>query len=308
MAYFCDDLIKSGLEDFKKIDALIVARAVVEYYREMGEGSSGLLPVQYLPNIAPPYPHVFIESGDLWGVLVQSAGYPELQKQDTEEGRVNVAREILWHMQLRLKTLQQVYAEERPELLLIPEEKWLYEYAVGVINGDAFFLNKDAACWAMSVKLFMKGIKRPVCRLGLILDRYGRYFPDSVIFSSLASFLGRLGVDRSEKNLPKKLYEMCCHCYINPLLLSLSFLHCSNINKSTDLRVVSGRYVPFRYRVITIRSVEPTGSVPGVSSRRSNFYGYRGHFKDYREKGLFGRHKGLFWWSSQRGGKSVEHV
>lgn len=34
----------------------------------------------------------------------------------------------------------------------------------------------------------------------------------------------------------------------------------------------------------------------------------RGHFKDYRERGLFGKHKGMFWWSPQVRGSAEEGI
>jgi hypothetical protein len=34
----------------------------------------------------------------------------------------------------------------------------------------------------------------------------------------------------------------------------------------------------------------------------------RGHFKDYRQSGLFGRHKGVFWWDMAARGSAEQGI
>jgi hypothetical protein len=48
------------------------------------------------------------------------------------------------------------------------------------------------------------------------------------------------------------------------------------------------------------RLLEEAGRQAGTSDLRRQLHIARGHFKDYRQgDGLFGRHRGLYWWEPQ---------
>jgi hypothetical protein len=90
-----------------------------------------------------------------------------------------------------------------------------------------------------------------------------------------------------------------------PYLLATSMMHCKNV---TARRVVLSRQqrrarercgLPvFSYSVLDIAPMRATLRVSGGESNlRRALHICRGHFKDYREgAGLFGTHKGLYWW------------
>jgi hypothetical protein len=90
-------------------------------------------------------------------------------------------------------------------------------------------------------------------------------------------------------------------------LLATSFMHCKNVVQRTvdppaklskRHRERHGRPL-FSYRVLEIEPMKQVlrteGRVDEVGLVRA-LHICRGHFKDYREHGLFGRNKGLYWW------------
>ena len=105
---------------------------------------------------------------------------------------------------------------------------------------------------------------------------------------------------------------------VYPALLANSFLHCRNV--STEEHVPSAKLnkaylrrhgLPlFRYKTLTIepmkRILRKEGQVEANGLSKA-LYICRGHFKDYRESaGLFGKHKGLFWWDMHARG-ALDH-
>jgi hypothetical protein len=88
---------------------------------------------------------------------------------------------------------------------------------------------------------------------------------------------------------------------------TVSFMHCKNVVQ----RVVApppklskrhkerhGRPL-FSYRVLEIEPMKQVLRTEGRSEEvglAKALHICRGHFKDYRERGLFGRNKGLYWW------------
>lgn len=105
--------------------------------------------------------------------------------------------------------------------------------------------------------------------------------------------------------------------YLFPCLLSLSFLHCKNVTqvvtdpipKLNRARVKEGKPPFVRFHTLEI---EPMKKVLRHQGREHEqdlakaLHICRGHFADYRNgAGLFGKHKGVYWWDSQvKGSKS----
>ncbi len=99
--------------------------------------------------------------------------------------------------------------------------------------------------------------------------------------------------------------------------LAMSFMHCKNV------KVLEGPAIPQalqrarerkdklplrRYHTLMIEPVRKVvreangGSHDGLSPKALHIA--RGHFKDFREHGLFGRHKGTYWWGMQLRGNA----
>lgn len=104
---------------------------------------------------------------------------------------------------------------------------------------------------------------------------------------------------------------------INIPLLTISFMHCKNVTlvekappKGAGKR---NRYGPrIRYHVLEIEPMKKILKSEGQSEKtglKLALHICRGHFKDFSKgKGLFGRHKGMFWWDSQVRGNVSQGV
>lgn len=94
---------------------------------------------------------------------------------------------------------------------------------------------------------------------------------------------------------------------LHPFLLATSFLHCKNVSlrpvafNEKQQRSQQKRGRPrFSYHVLEVgpmvRTLETEGGL-GTETLKRALHICRGHFKDYRDGGgLFGRHRGLYWW------------
>jgi hypothetical protein len=90
-------------------------------------------------------------------------------------------------------------------------------------------------------------------------------------------------------------------------LLALVFLNCKNVVAHDvtpprgKMRSCRNRPVPrpLAYKVLEIRpmqaAIAAAGSDGSAAGRRP-LHICRGHLKDYRERGLFGKHRGIYWW------------
>lgn len=101
------------------------------------------------------------------------------------------------------------------------------------------------------------------------------------------------------------------------LWAALALMNCANVRRTEFVPSVSRQVrraaaragasvmAPFRYHVLTItnpRSARDSGATGDGDPIALHWT--RGHFKDYREHGLFGRNKGVYWWSPHLGGKA----
>ena len=115
--------------------------------------------------------------------------------------------------------------------------------------------------------------------------------------------------------LSEYLQEVLAHIGTNKVLppayvpmLATSFIHCKNtvlevINPPDRLnhaRSRRGKHPLVSYRVLDVRPgnriLETEGRINEVGLKKA-LHICRGHFKDYTEKGLFGKLHGLYWWS-----------
>lgn len=105
--------------------------------------------------------------------------------------------------------------------------------------------------------------------------------------------------------------------YLVAPLLAISFMHCKNVTMTEHAGEPSRRRhkktKPGRLSYHTLQ-IEPMKKVLRAEGRsdevglRQALHICRGHFKDYRESGLFGRHKGIFWWDAQVRGSADEGI
>jgi len=102
-------------------------------------------------------------------------------------------------------------------------------------------------------------------------------------------------------------------------LLALSLMHCKNVSIKAESpsRALSHQYqrkhgVPLvSYKVLEIEPMKRVLNSEGganTNGLKKALHICRGHFKDYTEKGLFGRYKGMYWWDSHVRGDSTSGI
>ncbi len=167
--------------------------------------------------------------------------------------------------------------------------------------------------WCLCIDLFAgnRGDRiafGPFLRMGLTVDAYGRPASDPCY--------GVWAVDDriTDEKAIKEIGAWTLMPLAYPALLAASFLHCRNVSTEEHVpqpklnkayRKRHGRPL-VRYKTLTIepmkRILRKEGHVE-VNGLSKALHICRGHFKDYRASaGLFGKHKGLFWWDMQARG------
>lgn len=164
--------------------------------------------------------------------------------------------------------------------------------------------------WIAQAILFIQEEKAgfvspPVGDLTLFISKSGEIVPinpPSGWFISLFDPKFALqGLSMKQANqLVLPLYETC--------LLTVCFMNCRNVTMSKEVvhypkkwRRRFGRPEPIRYHVLKIDSMRKVLAIEGKSEEvglRKALHICRGHFKDYRKSGLFGRHHGIYWWDA----------
>lgn len=117
----------------------------------------------------------------------------------------------------------------------------------------------------------------------------------------------RVHVERNPikgKVIPQEVIEDHGHIFVMPVLFALSLLNCKNVtfkdeklSKKRQKRIERDKGV--RYKVLDIhpfRQQVRRETRPGENEITTALHICRGHFKDYREKGLFGKYKDIYWW------------
>lgn len=109
------------------------------------------------------------------------------------------------------------------------------------------------------------------------------------------------------------------HRYLYPIWLALGFMHCKNVRHVENIpggaferaRKRRGEKPSLRYYTLEIDPMCEVLRKEGQSETlglKQALHICRGHFKDYRQSGLFGKIKGIFWWDAALRGTSEQGV
>lgn len=110
-------------------------------------------------------------------------------------------------------------------------------------------------------------------------------------------------------SLYANLTEYMSYCVI----VTMALMSCKNVSRATVAPPRQQRRAAERSGLPLVSWHELSLVLPGTAGRSNGSTGggesmalhfIRGHFKDYRETGLFGRQKGVYWWSPQLQGKA----
>lgn len=162
--------------------------------------------------------------------------------------------------------------------------------------------------WTMSAYLVAEPSKGHISYYGnatILLDHYGallnnRFYPVSFIDSDDSQHRWMTVEEANHLRLMKLLF---------PALLTISFLHCKNVEyvPSFSPAKVHKAYERkhkspmVRFHVLNITPMKKVLRKEGDiehNGLKNALHICRGHFKDYRKRGLFGKIKGVFWWDS----------
>lgn len=175
--------------------------------------------------------------------------------------------------------------------------------------------------WFLQHTLFLEwgkyNVGPPLCTITLALDEVGQVItlPESAGFGKEKvfecifvppHFMAHKQVEKhGMKWLEMASWEMRALCL--PVYLAISFMHCKNVTLEsvTVDEKVSRNFekkhgAPMvSYHVLRIepmqRELRRACGVENVGLERA-LHICRGHFKDYRQSGLFGKVAGVFWW------------
>jgi hypothetical protein len=117
------------------------------------------------------------------------------------------------------------------------------------------------------------------------------------------------GSESYRTDIPDGSFSAVGRLMMYPGLLALSFMHCKNVElvKQAPPAPLSKKFQKrhgrplVRYHVLDIEPMKKVLRSEGESEKtgiKKALHICRGHFKDYRQRGLFGKIKGLYWWDS----------
>lgn len=172
--------------------------------------------------------------------------------------------------------------------------------------------------WMMigHLALYMMGeLRFPVTLFAIQVDETGKIILTRQTEATTAGQWGPVKTHESYVNHFENIQAQV----LAPMLLGISFMHCKNVKMVQEIppaalskkrQKKSGRPLE-RYHVLDIepmKAVLRTQGQAGQTGLRNALHICRGHFKDYREHGLFGRNKGIYWWEDRVRGNHTEGV
>lgn len=111
-------------------------------------------------------------------------------------------------------------------------------------------------------------------------------------------------VDPDDPETLENIASLTRHVTLLPFFC-IGLLNCKNVAqvqnpvspKIQKARERRGKYPLFNFRTLKITGTRGAPNTPlGGTAASPSLHVQRGHFKDFNEKPLFGRHKGTFWW------------
>jgi len=268
---------------------LIICDNVAQYLYEDSTKETWNLMRDY-PNVAPPFPVMFLEWMPGWlrqsrhakrlGLLVFSAKAIDDERVAWNLGRNEAVGEVVRNI------LRTRYEGERP--------KWVSMGALFIETYDKGIVPWSEIFWGVSES------GRPIIpQNGLPISPH---LDDEVYLAS----------SEEEINHVLRFSELMLHVPF----LALSFMHCKNVilrevpysPKLQKARERRGKRPFITYRVIEVHPIRKILESEGGAHKtglKKALHICRGHFKDYTEgRGLFGKIHDIFWWDAHiRGNK-----
>jgi hypothetical protein len=272
------------------------------------------------PNIAPPFKDLFIESRlsnipedktvlktfakdiSMFGVQIRA-----------EECDVDAAlrKELAEYIKATLYLVERSTGMKCDSLQAIPfiPDKGLNEAIAKArsMQMELHSLESINPKWKLTCTLYLELVN--FAEWSMYVDEYGKI----CMIGDHPCFFG--GVRHSgdkDMELIKIMMYFCTNLLFIGLL-TVSFMHCKNVVPSIagesrkrvkqshkDYITTGNATVPVkRFYVLNIEPMKKVLKTEGKAAEtglKKAVHICRGHFKDYREHGLFGKYKGLYWW------------
>jgi len=283
---------------FEKGMPKILITNVIEYFAAHWRDTEEML--NNIPNAAPPFGMCWME-----GLL------PERGFDITAEGPTHVGASYVGIDIANPDTRQ----TDRQEPGLTEWERQLFE-KVEYREDNLRWITHFVGALKPPERLGYPNSWAPVSHLVSLVNA------DGSLETSTISTFGMFTDDYAEEATKKLKNEMNIIrlFLIIPPVLAISFLHCKNVElveqthlfhkdsrESASRLKKKSKLAKVRYHMLTVDPVKKVlsgeGKIQDVGMQKA-LHICRGHFKDYREHGLFGKYKGIYWWDqSLRGSK-----
>jgi hypothetical protein len=111
----------------------------------------------------------------------------------------------------------------------------------------------------------------------------------------------------------KEMFSVACANLLDAAFLAISMMHCKNValaevvppaalSKARERRKGLPLLRYYELEIEPMKKVLRSEGRIAETGLNQALHICRGHFKDYRKSGLFGRHKGLYWWDQHARG------
>lgn len=298
MARLYDDLVsnKVNLSDKDKYNCLekaelIVADNVFKYIREISNKKDWYL-LKDVPNILPPFDNMFIETKN----VKPFNSFSMLNNNDKKIFEFTPARWGGHFITFDYKNINQAIDifHKKNEEVIFKEVNRKY----GIYKNPNF---KKKYRFFVDIKLYY--------------EINNKIKPINPSFQLIIDSKGKL-INCLENVKTARFQEM----FAFPFFLATSFMHCKNVEyiendypepvkKKREKRYGKSHK---KYKTLKIKPMQKTLQKKGNVEKnglKKALHICRGHFKDYRENGLFGKYHDIYWWNSHvRGNKKAGEV
>jgi hypothetical protein len=208
------------------------------------------------------------------------------------------------------------FIEWRDPQYVVTRERGRQQFPVRARNGALFISAESSAIasgeaaqdyrWLQNIWIWTES-RREINCLGSMTIKIGSD-GRAVRFSDKGYFMATLNPGLKTPASAELLLSVT-----QPALLTVCFLHCKNVRMESHTppaplakkhRLRYGR-PPVVYKTLIIEPLKRVLSNEGnadVIGLKKALHICRGHFKDYKERGLFGKIHGVFWWSDHLAG------
>lgn len=329
MSRFYDRIMVSNIRDETKalLRTAIVFKIdnVVDYYFQGTEKETWDI-LNDFPNLAPPFKNFFIESKTPKYIKSEKTGFTDIRTLSklfpmglrTKSFGIHIivddAQDISKETKCQLEMFKKVIRFKKENFI---DVKWLitaflYMELTGQKITEPFAyvwmaVNKDGSVQYLG--------SREEAYVFALLEEGHKINFDLESTSRLEEIMSLKFKGRKIE----KIENMFVGGSFFPAFLAISFMHCKNVtteeiippeklNKKFKKR---HRKELIRYHVLKIEPMRKILKTEGKSDELGipkALHICRGHFKDYRQSGLFGKIPGIFWWESHVRGQKEKGI